>query len=200
MCSTQPHAQAHACDTKFLPAKHFFLFHFQIIYVARNPKDLCVSYYHYCMLVHGLVASFEEFCEIFLTDKAPIGPVWPHMLDFWHKRHDPNVLFLKYEEMKKDLASTIYKCARFLGVDDSITNEDVSQMCDHLNFDRMQKNPAVNIESYLNFNRDSEKGVQFIRKGQIGDWKNYMSNDLSARFDEWTKKHTDGTGLDFEYE
>lgn len=105
--------------------------------------------------------------------------------------------------MKKDLSSTIHKCAKFLGVEDCITHEDVLRMCDHLNFDRMQKNPAVNIESYLNFNREAEKcsqGSQFIRKGQIGDWKNYMSNELSERFDEWTRENTAGTGLEFDYE
>lgn len=168
--------------------------------MARNPKDLCVSYYHYCMLVHGLVGSFEEFCEIFLTDNAPIGPVWPHMLAFWKKRNDPNVLFLKYEDMKRDLTGTIAKCAHFLGVESKISEKDVVELCDHLNFDRMQKNPAVNIDSYLHLHRDSEKGVQFIRKGQIGDWKNYMTAELSARFDEWTRQNTDGTGLEFEYE
>lgn len=150
--------------------------------------------------MHGLVGSFEEFCEIFLTDKAPIGPVWPHVLDFWKRRNEPNVLFLKYEDMKKDLESTIYKCAKFLGVEDSITNEHVERMCEHLKFDRMQKNPAVNIESYLQLNREKDKSVQFIRKGQIGDWKNYMSDELSLRFDEWTKKNTEGTDLVFEYE
>lgn len=122
------------------------------------------------------------------------------MLAFWEKRDDPNILFLKYEDMKKDLPSTIHKCAKFLGVADCITQEDVMRMCDHLNFDRMQKNPAVNIESYLNFNRDNEKGPQFIRKGQIGDWKNYMSNELSDRFDEWTRINTADTGLEFDYE
>lgn len=115
-------------------------------------------------------------------------------------RHEPNVLFLKYEEMKKDLESTIHKCAKFLGVEDSLTDMDVVRMCDHLKFDRMQNNPAVNIGTYLPLNGDKEKSVQFIRKGQIGDWKNYMSSELSARFDEWTRKNTEGTGLDFEYE
>lgn len=172
----------------------------QIIYVARNPKDLCVSFYHYCLLVHGLVGTFEEFCEIFLNDNAPIGPVWPHCLSFWNMRNESNVLFLKYEDMKKDLESTIHKCAKFLGVENRLTDSDVAQMCDHLKFDRMQKNPAVNIGTYLPLNGDKEKSVQFIRKGQIGDWKNYMSTELSERFDEWTRKNTEGTGLDFEYE
>lgn len=161
---------------------------------------MCVSYYHYCLLVHGLVGSFEEFCEIFLTDNAPIGPVWPHVLAFWNMRHEPNVLFLKYEDMKKDLPSTINTCAQFLGVEQHVTDQNIADMCDHLKFDRMQKNPAVNIKSYLPLNGVRDQNVQFIRKGQIGDWKNYMSEELSARFDEWTKQHTDGTGLYFDYE
>lgn len=91
-------------------------------------------------------------------------------------------------------------CAQFLGVEQSISEQNIADMCDHLKFDRMQKNPAVNIKSYLPLNGSQDQNGQFIRKGQIGDWKNYMSEQLSARFDEWTKKHTDGTGLQFEYE
>lgn len=150
--------------------------------------------------MHGLVGSFDEFCEIFLKDNAPIGPVWPHMLAFWKRRNDSNVLFLKYEDMKKDLTGTIIKCAKFLNVEDKISDKDVTQLCDHLNFDQMQKNPAVNIDSYLHLHSDREKNNQFIRKGQIGDWKNYMSAELSERFDEWTRKNTEGTGLHFDYE
>lgn len=34
---------------------------------------------------------------------APVGPMWSHILGFWEKRHEPNILFLKYEDMKKVL-------------------------------------------------------------------------------------------------
>lgn len=43
---------------------------FQIIYVARNPKDTCVSFYHYCRKFHNIVGSFEEFADLFLDDNS----------------------------------------------------------------------------------------------------------------------------------
>jgi len=73
----------------------------KIIYVTRNPKDMCVSYYHYCKLIHGLHGSFDEFCDLFIQGKTPVGPIWDHILGFWAQRDEPNVLFLKYEDMKK---------------------------------------------------------------------------------------------------
>jgi len=73
----------------------------KIVYVTRNPKDMCVSYYHYCKLIHGLHGSFEEFCDLFIQGKTPIGPIWDHILGFWEQKDEPNVLFIKYEDMKK---------------------------------------------------------------------------------------------------
>ncbi|XP_073967679.1 luciferin sulfotransferase-like [Choristoneura fumiferana] len=52
----------------------------KVIYTSRNPKDLVVSYYHYFTLVHGLKGTFEDFCDIFMKDRAPFGPVWNHIL------------------------------------------------------------------------------------------------------------------------
>lgn len=40
--------------------------------------------------------------------------------------------------------------------------------------------------------------VGFIRKGEVGDWKNYMSDELVAKFDAWTETNLAGTGLSFE--
>lgn len=115
-------------------------------------------------------------------------------------RNDPNVLFLKYEDMKRDLPSTIRKCAAFLNNGITLTQADVERMADHLDVQKMQKNPAVNLEPFLGQEELEKKGVKFIRKGQIGDWKNYMTAELSARFDQWIEEKFSGTGLEFEYE
>ncbi|XP_063369015.1 luciferin sulfotransferase [Cydia amplana] len=172
----------------------------KVIYTSRNPKDMVVSYYHYCTLVHGLKGTFEEFCDLFMRDRAPFGPVWNHILGFWTRRNDPNVLFIKFEEMKRDLPSVVRRTADFLGK--TMTNDQVDKLCDHLSFKNMKSNRAVNLEPILqkSFGKSYLEGtkLRFIRKGEIGDWKNYMSDDLSRRFDQWAEQHLEGTGLKFE--
>lgn len=153
-------------------------------------------------LIHKGVGSFEEVCNFLMEDKIICGSIWQHMLSFWQRRNDSNILFLKYEEMKKDLPRSILKCAEFLGVSDKLNDEQMSRLCEHLNFDKMQRNRAVNLEEIYNPDCENGKGTKstkFIRKGQIGDWKNYMTNEMSARFDEWIKIHSSGTDLEFDY-
>ena len=47
-----------------------------------------------------------------------------HLVSWWPRRNDPNVLFLLYEDMLEDLESAVRAVASFMGIDDeaSITN------------------------------------------------------------------------------
>ena len=136
------------------------------------------------------------------------GNVSNHMLTFWMKRNEPNILFLKYEDMKQDLPSVIRKCAKFLNFNRELTDEEMTKLCDYLNFDKMQMNKAVNLDPIIDviisgapwYWKYGKKTVKFIRKGQIGDWKNYMDDKMSDRFDDWIEKNTKPFGLDFVYE
>lgn len=38
---------------------------------------------------------------------VPLGPIWNHILGFWTRRHEPNILFLKYEDLKK-VSGSVY--------------------------------------------------------------------------------------------
>lgn len=119
---------------------------------------------------------------------------------FWRRRNDPNVLFIKFEEMKHDLPSVIRKTAEFLNKD--LSDIQVEKLCEHLSFQNMKTNRAVNLEAILEKSFGTSyleaTDLRFIRKGEIGDWKNYMSEDLSNRFDEWAEQHLKGSELSFE--
>ncbi|XP_054263240.1 sulfotransferase 1E1 [Macrosteles quadrilineatus] len=173
----------------------------KIVYVARNPKDVCVSYYHYCLLLHNLQdCSFEDFCELFLQGKAPVGPYLDHVLEFWKLRNEPNVLFLKYEDMKKDHRAAVAKIAEFLGKE--LTEEQVTSLIDHASFKKMRENPSVNLQPIMEQmhgpGHEVKEEIKFIRKGEVGDWRNHMSDEMSRRFDEWSTQRLEGSGLTFD--
>ena len=66
------------------------------------------------------------------------------MLGYWTRREQPNILFITFEEMKRDLPSVIRQTAEFL--DKTLTEEEVERLADHLSFKYMKSNKAVNKE------------------------------------------------------
>nr|CAD7448559.1 unnamed protein product [Timema bartmani]CAD7457250.1 unnamed protein product [Timema tahoe] len=170
----------------------------KIVYVARNAKDTCVSYYHHCTLMEGYQGDFEDFCKLFLGDTLCFAPFWSHVLGFWKRRQEPNILFLKYEDMKKDLPAIIRRTAVFLGK--RLSDNQVDSLSHHLSFDSMKKNRSVNYEEVVEINRRFNlipAEGDFMRAGQVGGWKGKMTEQQVEQFDQWTEEHLDGTGLCF---
>ncbi|CAH0554474.1 unnamed protein product [Brassicogethes aeneus] len=172
----------------------------KIICTMRNPKDMIISFYHYCRIFHDLSIPLEDFCDLFLDDSTPMGSVWSHYLGFWNKRHDENILVLKYEDMKKDSAGTIRQIAEHLGK--NVTEKEIGDIKEFLSFSNMRENKACNLEVFIDTwkgkNYYKRSGDHFIRKGIVGDWKNVMSEEMAEKFDKWIEENTRGTGLNFE--
>lgn len=129
-----------------------------------------------------------------MNNAVAYGGVMDHYMEFWKRRHDSNILILRFEDMKRDIKCTIKQIADFLGK--TITNEQVHKLMKFLNFNSMKENKSCNFELLLENTRGKKYfdkvGQHFIRKGQVGDWKNYMSQEMSSRFDIWIDKYTEG--------
>ena len=47
---------------------------------------------------------------------------------------------------------------------------------------------------------NEEKKKPFIRKGQVGDWKNYFDQESSLEWDQWIQSTLQGTGMVMKFE
>ena len=165
----------------------------KVVYVSRNPKDCAVSFYHHNLNVrsHGYVGSFEEFLQYFEEGFHVFGSYWHHLMSGWSHRQHPNLKFLWFEDMKKDQRAAIDDLCEFL--DHPLTEDQKGRLCNHVKFENMKNNPNTN-SSVANKDIPAEK--QFIRKGQVGDWRNHFDKEKNQKWDKWIETNIKGTGLE----
>ena len=166
------------------------------IYVARNPKDLATSFYHHYHAYHAPGIEWKEFLEYFLVGKVEFGDYFDHILGWWAHRDDDNVLFIKFEDLKRDPVTTITQIATFMGYS-HLSQEVMKDIAEKTAFDKMQSNDTVNY-SWSSSRRDSQ-APPFMRKGAIGDWKTQFSAEDIQRLDKVCHDRLTGTGLTFYY-
>ncbi|XP_014681220.1 PREDICTED: sulfotransferase family cytosolic 1B member 1-like isoform X2 [Priapulus caudatus] len=173
----------------------------KIIYTMRNPKDTCVSMYHFIKMLtpFNYKGNFEEFAkEFFMGVTVGHGSFWDHHRDYWRLKDEMNILILKYEDLITDLAKEVKKIAAFL--DKELTEEQVQTIVEHCTFKTMKNNSASNQSHMQNIGFTRAGMGDFMRKGKIGDWKNYFTPELNNMVDQLNKKYLEPEGLTFDYE
>ncbi|XP_070549801.1 sulfotransferase 1B1-like [Ptychodera flava] len=115
------------------------------------------------------------------------GDWFNHVLEWWDHKDDSNILFLKYEDLKKNPREVLRDTARFLDV--RVTEEMEDVILEHCSFRKMKENKAVNFD----------QSRSFIRKGVIGDWRNNFTVAQNKEFEKMYQERMKGTDLDFEW-
>jgi Sulfotransferase domain len=84
--------------------KKLELLHFQIIYVARNPRDCIVSQFKFLSAspVMGFTGTLDDMANAFVDNTCVYAPFYDHVAGYWkYHWNQPNVFFITFEQMKK---------------------------------------------------------------------------------------------------
>nr|WGG89256.1 SOT5 [Ilex asprella] len=176
----------------------------KVVYVTRNPKDTLISFWHFMKAVPifekepwELEVATEKFCR----GVVPYGPFYEHVLDYWKvsSERPQKVLFLTYEELKKDTKAQVKKLAEFLGFsfegDAEKVDEEVEEIVNNCSIETL-KNREVNKSSDLP-NWGPLAYNSYFRKGKVGDHKNHLKPEMIERIDAITLEKFHGSGLMF---
>ena len=146
------------------------------LYVARNPLDCVVSFYHH---TKGFVqhydfaeGSFDDYFECFILGEVDFGDYFENVLSWFRHRGDSNLLFITYEEMKADLERVVIQVATFLGPEHAATVADPSllrRILEFAGFESMARDQARWASSR------ADGMAPFVRKGVVGDWVEHFS-------------------------
>ncbi|XP_060111896.1 sulfotransferase 1C2-like [Heteronotia binoei] len=168
----------------------------KVIYVARNAKDNAVSYFHFYRMNQGLPepGNWDQFLEDYLVGKVAWGSWFDHVCGWWEAKDRHPVLYLFYEDIKKDPAREIQKVAQFLGIE--LTEPVLKRIVQHTTFESMKANPMANYSSIPSSIMDQAVSP-FMRKGAVGNWKEHFTVAQSERMDEVCARKLGGTGLTF---
>ena len=169
----------------------------RVMQIIRNPKDTLVSFYHHMKnerLLGGFTGTWDQYFDLFKEKRLPWGDYFEVIADWLNFFKDrKNTLVLKYEEMKKDHRGHALKIAEFLGFD--LSDKVVDLIVEKTSLKDMSKEINSMLKDVPTWNQEGK----FIRKGEVGDWVNYFSEEQSEYIDTKCKEYLEPLGLTFEY-
>jgi len=167
------------------------------LYVARNPFDCAVSFYHH---TRGFVRHYDfadgewdTFFECFLRGEVDFGDYFDHLLSWWPRRSAANVLFVTYEQMLAAPGGAVETLAQFLGGPAAELARDPQRL-----------DGVVRASGFAAMSRDQGRWSsarpadmpQFVRKGIVGDWRAQFSPEQARRLAVKLRERTAGTGIE----
>jgi hypothetical protein len=142
----------------------------RFIYMLRDPRDVALSAYHHQVMMTGERPRPEKFVHKFILGRIASQSWYTHLASWWPHRNDPNVLFLRYEEVVADLEGAVRRVAAFCGIE--VREEDLPKILEHCGLDFMKRHQEKFDPRTLQVALNSG---QFIREGKTGSGREVMT-------------------------
>ena len=169
------------------------------LYIARDGRDVVWSMYNhhananqawYAALndtpgrigppIEQPPADIREYWREWMDkDGHPFWPFWENIRAWWQLRTLPNILFVHFNDLKRDMPGEMRRIAQFLHIPiDEARWADILEYC---SFDWMKKNASKSVPLGGAFWGGGAE--VFINKGINGRWADTLSVDASAEYE-----------------
>jgi len=169
------------------------------LYIARDPKDVLVSYYYHIKGFPGYQAPEFEIStlyDMFMRGEVEFNDHCEHVAEWYKHKDDKNVLFLLYEDLQEDLEREVVKIAKFLGRDywsrlQENDNQLLKEVVEKATFKSMSKGSS---KKWVKADRPKE--LPFVRKGVTGDYKNHLTKEQIDGLNKKLRDQGAASGID----
>ena len=169
------------------------------VYIGRDGRDVVWSMYNHHINANQLwydalnntpgrvgppieppPADIVQYWRDWLDkDGYPFWPFWENIRTWWAIGELPNVLFIHFSELKRDMPGEMRRIAKFLGI--TINESRWPAILEYCSFDWMKKNAVKSVPLGGAF---WDAGAEvFINKGVNGRWKDKLSNAESSAYE-----------------
>jgi hypothetical protein len=166
---------------RILKSHESFVSRYQkVIYIVRDPRDVCVSYYHYLVKYRVLPQGYPlgQFVPRFIADEFEHYGAWgDHVLSWLAMRgRQSNFLLLRYEDLLDDPEFQLARVAHFLKIHATYGN--LVRAVYLSSADRMRYLEKWQSRKWISTKR-SRQDMPFVRSATAGEWKSAL-NEASA--------------------
>jgi len=174
------------------------------IYIGRDGRDVLWSLYNHHLNANdafyeamnetpGLVGEKLErvttdvrtyFNTWLERDGYPFWSYWENVSSWWAIRHLPNILFVHFENLKRDMPGEIRRIAAFLDI--AIDEAQWPAILEHCSFDYMKKH--ADNSAPLGGALWEGGASTFINKGTNGRWRDVLSAEECATYEARAKE------------
>lgn len=156
----------------------------RVVLTSRDPRDCCVSYYHHMSALAATLrddlgiapgADFDALFERWLT----FGAWYRNVRSWWPHRQDSKVLWLRYEDIKRDLEAGIETILRFLGW--SLRPDQKATVLELCSFAWMKQHGDKFAPEPSHLHTSAGNHVSLVRKGAVGDYRSLLTAQHEQR-------------------
>lgn len=164
----------------------------KLLTIVRDGRDVLVSYYYFARMNNliGYGGTFDQFFDSFVTDKVPYAPMLKLYDEMDAMSQDADlrdrILIIRYEDLKSDFGVQVDRLCQFLGKS-NLNPDQMEELKRHCSFDQMRLNPSVNYGHWKEFGLAKPDEAPFLRKGQVGDWKQHFTVEQEKGFQSFLK-------------